>query len=154
MAETRGSIVCRLCGTGIVVAFHRVHGNGVHLAVADVAPLRAHYAECTGVHPGEPGTAMVVRPKVEVPAVDLAGRIEQLLNGQTPDGGRYFVATAGSRACTMCGMNGATCLALVAQNTRQPCCRACGDGNTHPAPGEAAGTCQQWAEDRESRAQD
>ena len=74
MAETRGSIVCRLCANGIVVSFHRLHGNGVHLAVADVAPLREHYAACTGVHPGEqpaPSKAMVA-PEPEVPAQPVA----------------------------------------------------------------------------------
>lgn len=144
MAETRGSIVCRLCGEGIVVTFHRVHGNGVHLAVADQAPLRDHYAACTGVHAGEPAKALEVRPATSVPMVDLAGRIGQFLDG------RHYVATGGSRACTMCGMAGATCLAIVGQNTREGCCRACMDGNTHPAPGEAQGTCRQWAEAREA----
>lgn len=148
MAETRGSIVCRLCGAGIVVTFHRAHGNGVHLAVADVQPLRAHYAACTGVYPDEPAATLERRPVTSVAAADLAGRIGQFLAG------RHYVATGGSRACTMCGMAGATCLALVGQNTREACCRVCADGNTHPAPGEARGTCAQWSEARESSAQD
>lgn len=146
MAETRGSIVCRLCGVGIVVTFHRVHGNGVHLSVADQAPLRDHYAECTGMHPGEPGKAVEVAPVTSVSAVDLAGRIGVML-----DGGHY-VATAGSRACTMCGTNGSDCLEGI--RTRFPfaaCCPVCADGNTHPAPGEAQGSCQQWAEAREAQ---
>ena len=150
MAETRGSIVCRLCGEGIVVTFHRVHGNGVHLAVADPAPLREHYAACRGMV-GDGATEglassltpVLREPVLSVPRSVLVGRIHQMLDM------RAYVATAGSRSCTMCGMAGATCMALIGQNTREGCCRVCMDGNTHPAPGEAQCTCQQWAEARE-----
>lgn len=71
---------------------------------------------------------------------ELAGRIGRFLTLGA------FVSKGGSRACTMCGLSGESCLALVGQNTRQPCCGACGDGNTHPAPGENEGSCAQWAE--------
>lgn len=146
MAETRGSIVCRLCGEGILVTFHRVHGNGVHLAVADQRPLAEHYQACPGVGAGAAaaeGSAAAPVP-VGPSRAELAGRIGQFLDG------RHYVATGGSRSCTMCGMSGVTCLAIVGQNTREPCCRACRDGNTHPAPGEAQGNCRQWSEAREA----
>lgn len=71
-----------------------------------------------------------------VPAVELAGRIHQMLAGD------HYIATGGSRACNLCGVNGQECLdRLWAKNV--PCCAGCGNGNSHPAPQEGD-TCTEW----------
>jgi hypothetical protein len=138
-----GTITCTMCRKGIPVEFKRVSNaaDGTVAMLMGMAPLEAHMRVCAaGEHP-----KAVAAPELSVPPVELAGRIDRLLNARTPRGGRYFVATGGSRACSMCGMAGASCLSLVGQNTREACCPACANGNTHPAPGEAQGSCAQWA---------
>ena len=82
------------------------------------------------VDPPEP-----VRPS----EADLAGRIGQMFNTGA------YIATGGSRACTMCGVNGKACMAELTK-TRVSCCGACMGGNTHPSPKENAGSCREWAE--------
>jgi hypothetical protein len=71
-----------------------------------------------------------------VPATELAGRIHQMLDM------RAFVATGGSRACTLCGVNGQDCMVQL-DRKRVPCCSGCANGNTHPAPKQDA-TCAEW----------
>lgn len=153
MSTTPGTIMCRLCGAPIAVEFTRLPFNVVALAPS-VQPLRDHYAACPAL---ERPPAEVEAPAATVPKAELVGRIERVLNDMTKDGGRHFVSTAGSRACTMCGMPGADCMALIGKPLTggtgknlghvNGCCGACANGNTHTAPGEAAGTCAQWAAD-------
>lgn len=40
----------------------------------------------------------------------------------------------GRRTCIMCGTPNAECLASLRNGA--PCCGACGEGDTHPAPGD------------------
>lgn len=96
-----------------------VIGTDGHLVIAriDRSDLYGHTQACAGTAP--------------VPTKD----VEKMANSQI------------SRACTMCGTNGAVCLDGL-KRTRKSCCGVCGDGNTHPEPGEAVGSCQQWAADK------
>lgn len=60
-----------------------------------------------------------------------------------------FVSYGGSRACTMCGTRGDACLDQLRKDGVQPsCCPACQNGNTHPSPGEAVGSCSVWAAEK------
>lgn len=73
----------------------------------------------------------------------LAGRISLMLDRED------FVSIGGSRACTMCGTKGQACLDGLRKPGKQgACCGACGEGNTHPAPGESLGMCAQWAAEK------
>lgn len=66
---------------------------------------------------------------------------------QAPIPGKEVEPMAGnqiSRACTMCGTPGKSCMDGL-KRTRQACCGICGDGNTHPEPGESVGSCQEFA---------
>lgn len=74
------------------------------------------------------------------PDRELRGRIDRFLDTEA------FIAQGGSRACTMCGVNGKDCLvAMRGEEKAGPCCTACSNGNTHPAPGENDGLCAEWA---------
>lgn len=44
-----------------------------------------------------------------------------------------FIAR-GKRTCVMCGATNEACMASLANSL--PCCPSCGEGDTHPAPGE------------------
>ena len=104
----------------------------------DRTELYGHLAQC--VRPqevSERAQAMERHPANGPTKREMAGRIDQLL-----DGGHY-VAKGGSRACTMCGTKGDACLTQLRKQERA-CCPACGDGNTHPAPGESQ-HCREWA---------
>jgi hypothetical protein len=158
MAETPGTIVCRLCMTAVPVRFRRSPGsdvsNGWAGLLMDTRPLVAHFNSCDMKRPSMSINDVFVLAPV-VPQADLAARINTVLNVATLDGGRHFVATGGSRACTMCGRPGEDCLSQLTSQARAnpgnggtPCCAACENGNTHPAPGEAFGTCAEWAADR------
>ena len=135
MAVTEGTLVCRQCLEHIGVEFRRAPdgvSNGVVTLLTDMGPLQEHMRKCGPVR-----DQFILPPKV--PQAELAGRIEQMLNG------RHYMATGGSRACTMCGVNGKECLDR-AKRSRKGCCTACEDGNTHPAPGESF-PCAVWAEE-------
>lgn len=138
------TVRCPTCRVAFSVPTEQIGQDGHHVIVRmDRSDLYGHLRTCTG--PKVPGKAVEKRraaPVTTVPQAELAGRIHRMLDM------RAYVVEAGSRACTMCGMSGASCLALAGQNTREPCCRSCKDGNTHPVPGEAEGSCAQWAEAR------
>lgn len=134
MAHVDGTVVCRLCLEHVTVKFRRAPGNvsgGVAVLLMDVTPLQEHVRKCEPVR-----DQFVLAPKV--PQAELTGRIEQMLNG------RHYIAAGASRACTMCGVTGQECMDRL-NRSKKPCCPLCGDGNTHPAPGEAVGSCAQWA---------
>lgn len=75
----------------------------------------------------------------KLPDIELAGRVNMMLNGG------HFMSKGGSGACTMCGANRDACMRLLqVKASHKPCCTACRDGNTHPAPMESRGTCAEW----------
>lgn len=117
--------------------------------VLDRTDLYGHQQQCAaarGLPAPSPSKVLVVRGssadvhQIGCPTkAELAGRISQMLDM------RAYVATGGSRACTMCGTNGAACLDQLGEAAKGiPCCSACGNGNTHPAPNEGS-TCAEWA---------
>jgi len=111
----------------------------------DRSGLYGHLTTCAGPAPTVPTRSTEVAKIVpSVPLGELAGRIHLMLDN------RAYVATGGSRACTMCGTTGTDCMTALANST--PCCGACGEGNTHPAPGESKGTCAEWSAAREAQA--
>ena len=143
-----GTINCGLCGDSIALEFSRAesHDGAARLSVSDWAPMREHMeTQCRELTP----------QALEAPKAlhnELVGRVYQLL-----DGG-HFMSTAGSGACTMCGTDRADCMSNLQKasrkgmaSAREPgkyaCCLSCGDGNTHPAPGETW-DCQVWAASR------
>lgn len=150
-----GTITCTMCGRPIPVEFTRVSnasGGKVHMLMA-MEPLEAHMRECAST-PAQTSAKQVEQysprhVKSETDA-DLMGRIERFLNAKTPKGGRFFVSEGGSRACTMCGLSGPSCMALIGQNTREGCCPACMNGNTHRAPHDDQG-CAEWAAEHAPR---
>ena len=136
-----GTITCTMCGSGIPVDFQRASlvNHGVVNLRMDMGPLEEHMRACAaGV--GATSAKQVERhkPGTTVSPVELAGRIGLMLEQ------RHFIAKGGSRACTMCGMSGESCMALIGQNTRQGCCKLCMDGNTHRAPQDDQ-DCAHWA---------
>lgn len=61
------------------------------------------------------------------------------------------IASAGKRACTMCGTTNAACMeTLSGPGEQSACCPSCGVGNTHPAPGEDM-PCAVWAAEKAGR---
>jgi hypothetical protein len=116
------------------------------LAKMDRTHLYGHLQECAKTHPlpddaeATHSTELAQVHEHQDPHLRarLVGRVEQFLRGG------FFMAKGGSRACTMCGVHGEACVKRL-PITGKACCPACGDGNTHPAPGEAEGTCAAWA---------
>ena len=112
----------------------------------DRTELYGHLSACAGreVETTERGAAMERHPAGgEAPDPTP---IDQMLDPK----GLRFVAKGGSRACTMCGINGKACFAMLkglglanGKVVHAACCGPCAEGNTHPAPQEDA-TCQQW----------
>lgn len=132
------SVTCPMCGEVFPAPAEIVKVDterNVVLCRLDRSGMYGHLASCPGT-PAAPEPAAL--PVPEVSKADLDGRVHLLL-----DQGAY-VATGGSRACTMCGTNGDPCLKGL-RVRRKPCCAACGEGNTHPAPGEGKGMCAEWA---------
>lgn len=132
------TIACPTCGEVFALPAEVVtvdtKANRVVLAV-DRSAVYGHLTACAAK------AAAVAAGKVvaTVPAAELAGRIERLLTM------RAYVVKGASRACTMCGVHGEACMdQLAAKGPQSPCCTACGDGNTHPAPGADRG-CAEWA---------
>ena len=140
------TITCRGCGDVFPVPTRvvRVFGHEV-LVVMDRSGVYGHMAACPGfAEPGSPAPVQEVSKAVETPGKpnpnpELAGRIHQMLAGG------HFMSKGGSGACTMCGAGRDACLRLLnVKATHRPCCAACGNGNTHPAPMESRGTCAEW----------
>lgn len=130
------SIKCPSCGEVFPLPVVGIAGPApdateVELTV-DRSAVYGHLRECPNQAPA--------LPRRTVPDADLAGRIHLMLDNQA------YVATGGSRACTMCGTVGDDCIP-----TGTPCCPACRDGNTHPAPQENVGTCAEWAVENGAR---
>lgn len=121
------------------------------LVKVDKVAAKAHVDECRTKRQltGAPEPRAI---EAAVSDGDLRGRIDRMLKMGA------FVQSGASRACTMCGVNGADCLEqLRAGSSDQaragvarkegmgtPCCNACGSGNTHPAPKDRI-SCAQWA---------
>lgn len=146
----KGSIHCGICKAAIPVDLIRVSGDGqpVQLQLLDTAPMVDHMRTC----PGSPLKALAARetapPKVVQRPLLRASVADRMRIGQFLEA-EGFVSYGGSRACTMCGTNGAECLdQLRKEGTRPGCCPACHNGNTHPAPGEAVGSCAEWAAEK------
>lgn len=150
------TITCSGCGVAFPVPTRvlRVLGHQVWVRM-DRSEVYGHMATCPGfAEPGSPEPLQEVSKAVAVPDVpkaDLAGRINQFLDGE------HYIARGGSRACTMCGTTGAACfealkpIKVTTEDGKEggrvagkACCGACRDGNTHPAPGESRGTCAEW----------
>lgn len=111
--------------------------NRVVLSV-DRSAVYGHLTACAA-EAAEVAGRELAKVEATVPAPELAGRIERLLTM------RAYVAKGGSRACTMCGATGEACMDQLAEKGPQlPCCTACGDDNTHPAPGGDR-SCAEWA---------
>lgn len=143
-------IACPSCGESFVVPTEVLGVDRIRhqvMVVMDRSGLYGHLQACTG-RDGTPAAPLEHRPAEVTKAMEahrphpdpeLVGRIHQLL-----DGG-HFIAKGGSGACTMCGVNRDACMkSLRMESRRKPCCGACGDGNTHPAPMESRGTCAEW----------
>lgn len=132
-----GTVKCTVCGKGIPVVLKRQPADDMPaytaLVAIDMGPVQQHMQTCEGV----------TKPAaLAVPKSELSGRVSRFLDT------RAFVASGGSRACTMCGTTGKACMDKLEVQPRSPrgaCCAACGAGNTHTAPGEAVGSCAQWA---------
>lgn len=121
----------------------------------DRSGLYGHLQRCAAAHPIPDDAATSHSTELaqaagdesqRVPSGVLVGRVEQFLRGG------FFMAKGGSRACTMCGITGTMCMTMLTgvgksdgRTVRATCCPACGEGNTHPAPGEAQGSCAAWA---------
>ena len=135
------SVTCPTCGEAFPVPSRVVsvdtNTNQV-LVRMDRTELYGHLRACAGEAGEAAGNKLVQRMAAAVPPAVLTGRVHRFLDL------RAYVPTAGSRACTMCGMAGETCLAALS-SANLPCCTACRDGNTHPAPGEAQGSCAEWS---------
>lgn len=142
------TVTCGGCGVAFPVPARviRVLGHQV-LVLMDRSEVYGHQSRCAGfaepATPSKEASKTVAVPNDDkLPEAELAGRIHLMLAGG------HFMATGGSGACTMCGTNRDACLQAIQTVTgpRHPCCPACANGNTHPAPGENAQTCAQWAE--------
>lgn len=113
----------------------------------DRSAAYGHMARCPGLaEPASPAPEQEASKAVAVPDklpdIELAGRINMMLNGG------HFMSKGGSGACTMCGVTRDACMERLKPATAaapgKPCCRVCADGNTHPAPMESRGTCAEW----------
>lgn len=130
------TLTCPHCGQGIklpatITESDHDAGRVVLQLSKDQAEGMAHLDRCRRAK---------ALPAPTVPRAELVGRVHRMLDM------RAFIATGGSRACTLCGVNGQDCQVGLEKNAAA-CCAGCHNGNTHPAPGEAKGTCAQWAED-------
>lgn len=142
-------VQCPLCKELFPVPTEVIGVDG-HQVIArlDRSEVFGHMDTCLAGR--KPLGAKAKRPAVKaaIPAADLAGRVNLLLDN------RAFVAEGGSRACTMCGVKGAECLDSLGKldprdkHPQPACCPACGVGNTHPAPGEVVGSCAAWAAEK------
>lgn len=150
------TITCSGCGVAFPVPARVVRILGHRVVVhLDRSAIYGHRTVCTGpddIDPAAEVSKAVAIPDKPQPDPALAGRITMMLTGG------HFMAKGGSGACTMCGVTRDGCLqqlqplTLPLENGKpagtvpgKPCCAVCGDGNTHPAPQEAAQTCAQWA---------
>lgn len=138
------TITCDRCGQVFPVPAEVVSvDTATNMVVVrmDRTELNGHRETC------KPAVAAVevrrANPVLTVPKAELAGRIGLMLDN------RAYVAVGGSRACTMCGVTGTDCMTALANSI--PCCGACGEGNTHPAPGESKGLCAEWNAAREAQ---
>lgn len=139
----------------------KVFGHTV-LVRLDRREAYGHMAKCPAMtEPGSPApdqeaSRTVAVPDKPKPDPELAGRIHMMLAGG------HFMARGGSGACTMCGVNRDACLetlrtgvAVTVNGVKRgpdPCCPACRDGNTHPAPMESRGTCAEWGAEHGAKA--
>ena len=129
-----------------------VIGTDGHQVIArmDRSDLYGHITECTTgrkalpTTPVRPAEAPKVSQRLRRPVSPGARqRVTQFLEAEG------FVSYGGSRACTMCGTRGDTCLdELRKEGTRPGCCPSCHNGNTHPSPGESVGSCAVWAAEK------
>jgi len=136
------TIACPTCGEVFSLPAELVDvdttANRVVLSV-DRSAVYGHLTACAAKAAETAADKAVAVVEPTVPRDELAGRIERFLTM------RAYVATGGSRACTMCGVNGEACMdSLAAKGPQSPCCPSCGDGNTHPAPRADMG-CAEWA---------
>lgn len=134
------SVTCPTCGQAFTVPAEVVSVDTATnrvLVRMDRTELYGHLEKCAAKAGEAAGKQLVQRMAAAVPPGVLTGRVHQFLDM------RAYVASGGSRACTMCGMTGETCLAALS-SANLPCCTGCRDGNTHPAPGEAQGMCAEW----------
>lgn len=147
-------VQCPLCKELFPVPTEVISTDG-HQVIArmDRSEVFGHMDQCLAK--AKPLTA----PKAEPVKPAEAPKVTQRLRRPTSPGDRMrigqfleaegFVSYGGSRACTMCGTNGTECLdQLRKEGTRPGCCPACHNGNTHPAPGEAVGSCAAWAAEK------
>lgn len=142
------TLTCPHCGGPIELPATVVNtftGLAQVLVKIDQKVGEAHLRECRGRVDEAPKA--LERPST----TELSGRIERMLHM------RAFVAVGGSRACTMCGVDGKDCMAQLqagsedqarrgvprAEGMGTPCCNACGNGNTHPAP-KGTMSCAEW----------
>lgn len=133
------TIACPGCGEHLTVPSKPIVENVQQQTVLvrmDYSGARAHFQECAR-RAQSPGTEMERRQQPDVPQVDLAGRIHRMLDM------RAYIATGGSRACTMCGTKLGECLTETGKS-RVGCCASCTGGDTHPAP-KGTMACAEWA---------
>lgn len=113
---------CPHCGGDIELPATVVHSNGQTAQVlvkVDQSVGEAHLRECRqGRGAADP---VALGPS----KAELSGRIHRMLATGA------FIATGGSRACTMCGTNGQDCNVRL-EKRGTACCAACHNGNTHP----------------------
>jgi hypothetical protein len=132
------TLTCPHCRGPIELPATVVTKDATHATVLvkiDQSVGEKHLRECRA------GRAQAEAPTLEAAPseADLAGRIHRMLETGA------FVATGGSRACTLCGTTGAVCMGMVNKNGG-PCCNGCGNGNTHPMP-KGDLSCAEWAAD-------
>ena len=145
------TVSCPMCGESFPVPTELLgvdEENHTVLARMDRAKLYGHMETCTAAKPADfmdhKPSELVQHVPATVSKADLYGRIYQMLEGG------HYVAQGGSRACTMCGVTGALCLSTIRAG-QSACCPACGEGNTHRAPGESKGLCAEWSAAREAQ---
>lgn len=142
------TITCPVCQQAFPVPTEVLGTDGHQVVVRmDRSELYGHLQECTAEscdqRPDPEG-------ETDARASHPAGKaLERPARGVGPVALPPFVAT-GRRPCLMCRTDAPACMVGL-QGKGTPCCGACGEGNTHPAPGEST-DCRVWAAEHGAKA--
>jgi hypothetical protein len=118
------TITCPTCRQVFPVPTEVLGTDGHHVIVRmDRTELYGHLEQCAGQTAERQAEAEQQVPSKAVARPPIA----------QPHDVPPFIAK-GRRTCVMCGATNEACMASLANSV--PCCPSCGEGDTHPAPGE------------------
>lgn len=129
------TITCPTCQRAFPVPTDVLGTDGHHVIVRmDRTELYGHLEQCAGKAAEQLTiTDQATDTIAEVQAARWPGKALARPPIAQPHDVPPFIAR-GKRTCVMCGETNEACMVSLADSL--PCCPSCGEGDTHPAPGE------------------